>query len=193
MIATHNSGTGEASGGILSHLVIPFARCQSKTLLQQLNAGARYFDFRIRRHGDKYVFAHGLWYSKQDAESLIWKLAKSAYFLRINIFASFTYEGELDYTHRLGFMNWVKNICDRSLISLDYIAVRKPSWEKIFENKDLTHILEYHFYPINFNSGNYRWLFPVPRFWSLIYNIRHRKVQPSRSQSSHTWIFLDFL
>ena len=49
-IATHNSGTGEKSGGWLSRLFFIFAKCQSKTLVEQYNAGVRLFDLRIRKN-----------------------------------------------------------------------------------------------------------------------------------------------
>lgn len=46
MIATHNSGTGERGGGLLSLLLTPFVRCQSKTLVEQYKSGTRLFDIR---------------------------------------------------------------------------------------------------------------------------------------------------
>jgi hypothetical protein len=44
MLATHNSATGERGGGLLSLLLTPFARCQSKTLVEQYKSGVRLFD-----------------------------------------------------------------------------------------------------------------------------------------------------
>ena len=65
-IATHNSGTGESGGGVISFFGSPFSKCQSKTLVEQYNAGVRLFDLRVRKHKGKWVFAHGLWTSKDS-------------------------------------------------------------------------------------------------------------------------------
>lgn len=64
-IATHNSSTGESGHGIISWLVTPFAKCQSKTIQEQYEAGCRYFDIRVRNTKRGYICAHGLWESKR--------------------------------------------------------------------------------------------------------------------------------
>lgn len=60
--------------------MIPFARCQRKTIVQQWEAGARVFDLRVKfdRYGHSY-FAHGLYdcsahFSLADAVILIGQL-----------------------------------------------------------------------------------------------------------------------
>lgn len=67
-IATHNSVTGERGRGFLSLLVAPFSKCQSKTIKEQYEAGARYFDIRYKYSTKRrcYVCAHGLWESEKD-------------------------------------------------------------------------------------------------------------------------------
>ena len=40
-IATHDSATGERGHGLLSWLVTPFAKTQSKTIAEQYAAGCR--------------------------------------------------------------------------------------------------------------------------------------------------------
>lgn len=70
-IATHNSATGEKGHGILSFLVTPFARTQSKTLREQFNAGCRSFDIRVRKTKRGWICAHGLWTSKRTADNIL--------------------------------------------------------------------------------------------------------------------------
>lgn len=41
-------------------ILAPWWRCQDKTLEQQIEAGVRWFDLRIIRHGDRWHWAHGL-------------------------------------------------------------------------------------------------------------------------------------
>lgn len=61
-IGTHNSMTYLRPQKWYGWFMIPFARCQRKTIEQQWNDGARCFDLRIRftRQGEPY-FAHGLY------------------------------------------------------------------------------------------------------------------------------------
>ncbi len=62
LISTHNSATGNPGHGLLSKLLTPFAKCQSKTLTEQYDAGCRYFDLRVINTGSRgLVTAHGPW------------------------------------------------------------------------------------------------------------------------------------
>lgn len=62
IIGTHNSMTFLCPAHWYGWFMIPFARCQYKTIKQQWNDGARCFDLRIRftKRGEPY-FAHGLY------------------------------------------------------------------------------------------------------------------------------------
>lgn len=67
-IATHNSGTGEPSKNWVHRLFTPFAKCQDKTIEQQLEAGVRYFDFRVNKN---LMLCHGLWESKTSLDEAL--------------------------------------------------------------------------------------------------------------------------
>lgn len=62
IIGTHNSMTFLPPEHWYGWFMIPFARCQSKTIEEQWYDGARCFDLRIRftKQGEPY-FAHGLY------------------------------------------------------------------------------------------------------------------------------------
>lgn len=62
IIGTHNSMTFLRPAKWYGWFMIPFARCQRKTIMQQWKAGARVFDLRVKfdRYGNSY-FAHGLY------------------------------------------------------------------------------------------------------------------------------------
>ena len=62
IFGTHNSMTYLPPEHWYGWFMIPFARCQRKTIEQQWNDGARCFDLRIRftKQGEPY-FAHGLY------------------------------------------------------------------------------------------------------------------------------------
>ena len=62
IIGTHNSMTYLRPAHWYGWFMIPFARCQRKTIEEQWDNGARCFDLRIRftKQGEPY-FAHGLY------------------------------------------------------------------------------------------------------------------------------------
>lgn len=70
-IATHDSATGEKGKGLLSWLVTPFAKTQSKTIKEQYDAGCRMFDIRIKIADTEWRCAHGLWVSERTADSVL--------------------------------------------------------------------------------------------------------------------------
>ncbi len=57
MLGSHNSMTYLPLTG-WSRLLRPWVRCQSLTLMEQYNAGVRYFDIRIRLVDGKWRFCH---------------------------------------------------------------------------------------------------------------------------------------
>ena len=67
-IATHNSGTGEPSKNWVHRLFTPFVKCQDKTIEEQLEAGVRYFDFRVNKD---LMLCHGLWVSKTSLDKAL--------------------------------------------------------------------------------------------------------------------------
>lgn len=94
MLATHNSGTGEKGYGWWSFLYAPFAKCHSKTLVEQFREGVRLFDIRVRKRGDKWVFAHGLWES-EDVSLDVYKYFGSGN----SVYADDTIENGITYSN----------------------------------------------------------------------------------------------
>lgn len=167
LIATHNSGTGEPSKGLLSLLVLPFAKTQNKSIVDQYNEGCRYFDFRVKFDGWKLPLAHGLWTSKTDLFDAVYSLKS-----RKDWHCTVTYEGELDNEFAENeFIEKVMSIfncakCDKQLI---YIAVKSP-WRTIKScNPDIP--FDYGFKPIT--SDNIRWFLPIPWIWDVFTSRPH--------------------
>jgi hypothetical protein len=69
-IATHDSATGESGYGIFSWLFTPFARTQSKTIKEQIEAGCRLFDIRIRKTKRGWICCHGTWETKKTLDEI---------------------------------------------------------------------------------------------------------------------------
>jgi len=96
-IATHDSATGEKGRGILSWLVTPFAKTQSLTIDEQYVAGCRSFDLRVKKVGDQWLCAHGLWKSKRTFADIIKQLASYGDRCQVCV----TYEGKAEHNEEL--------------------------------------------------------------------------------------------
>lgn len=91
-IGTHNSATGEKPGTLLSWLLIPFCRTQSKTIKEQYEAGCRMFDLRIKQHNGIWHLAHGPFITKRTFVEVLDEI--NSFPQRCYIIV--TYEGKLD-------------------------------------------------------------------------------------------------
>jgi len=165
-IATHNSGTGEVSKNLLRMIVVPFARCQRKSVIEQYQAGASYFDFRIRNSGDAWVFAHGLWESKVNPFVVMQTLDGLCAKDGREVYISFTYEGYLrGELERKEFCDMIDNnlaFCQH--IRPVYIQIRKPSWETLHLWESI--VMSHRFWEINAQTA--RFLLPIPYLWHVL-------------------------
>jgi hypothetical protein len=102
-IGTHNSATGMKGKGWLSWLVTPFAKCQSKTIREQYEAGCRMFDIRVKWHEGRLVCAHGLWRSRRLAYNILNEIDWLGGCIVI-----LTYEGGLSVLEEAYFKNYAQ-------------------------------------------------------------------------------------
>lgn len=106
-IGTHDSMTGEKSVW-WSIPLIPFARTQCKTLLGQFQHGCRLFDIRLKYVGGKWRGAHGWWFTKEDATTLLKKLFEIAKFHQQEIHVLLTYEGKVKNSN--DFLKYIDDV-----------------------------------------------------------------------------------
>lgn len=85
-IATHDSATGERSWWP-TWMFVPFSRTQSKSIKEQLDAGCRWFDIRVRKTFRGWICAHGLWESKKTADEILSEINA------VGAYCNITYEG----------------------------------------------------------------------------------------------------
>ena len=185
-IATHNSATGEKSYDCLSYLMIPFARCQSKTIKEQYDAGCRMFDIRIKHSNGFWRCAHGLWISDRIASDIIEEINN----FEEKCYVMITYEGRLDENDKNSFMNYISYIkasfqhiyygpvsakYSDNNSTVDWVTL-EPA-EKFEDN-------EQAFLPLD--GRNWQTYFPFPKFWKMFY---FRKVKFNNNKFK----FVDFL
>lgn len=186
-IATHDSATGERGHGLLSLLVTPFAKTQSKTIKEQYEAGCRMFDIRVRFCGKDWKCAHGIWESKRNVYSIL----KEIDAFPEQCYVAMTYEGGKKYVEAFKMF---AQTCKQNAPHIKWggIAVKYGEGSSLFKVK-----YEYiEPYPSDFPKNEQAFLpldgrswhiiLPIPWLWKKIY---HDKVE----FNDKVYKFVDFL
>lgn len=172
-IATHNSVTGEASATWLDVLLVPFARCQSKTIREQYEAGCRYFDVRYKYSDRKgyYVCAHGLWESKRSLRDVIQEIDELG-----GCYVMVTCESGAPLM--TGSIRHMVQECTNTTFT--YFNRKKPKWRIDYCNKILSHVNGYTM----LGWQSWHTLIPIPWLWAKL-----RK----KEYNEEMFTFVDFL
>lgn len=187
-IATHDSATGERGHGLISLLVTPFARTQSKAIWEQYDAGCRSYDIRVRynKHRCQWVCAHGLWESKRTAEDILREINNFAEACEVCI----TYEGVCKDVQ--GFLAWVISMqkqCNNIIFGRTCSKYAVHAKAKV----DYTEIWPGHseysggvqgFLPLDGRS--WHTYLPIPWLWDWLYKRPH-------TFNEERFTFVDFL
>ena len=165
MLATHNSGTGEKSGNLVSSLFSIFSKCQNKTIKEQYDTGVRLFDIRVRKNKKgEWIFAHGLWESKEPAIYAINDLNLLSYQKQDKAYVMVTYEGicknKDEFINEI--TNWGKQY---SWVEFCEINVKMPKWTTLARYKKIS--FKQCFTVIN----GWKCLLPIPCLWKKL--IKH--------------------
>lgn len=166
-IGTHNSGTGEKSKGIISWLVRPFAKTQSKTILEQYDAGCRLFDLRVKYDGDRLVLAHGLWKSSKTVDDILWDLET----LGEEVYVSIAYEGSITGAKRKIFLDEISFSSEHlKYVKIVEIAVKKPVWETLKSINPIETKQDF----IVLDGRSWHTYIPIPWLWNKLYTNKHK-------------------
>ncbi len=182
LLGTHNSATGERPSSLVSRLGTPIARCQKKTVQEQLEAGVRLFDLRVKpyrhatRHNRHYplepiggcTLGHGLCdydITLKDAVRQINSFGKT---YDRDMFVLVTLEGKADSAMgRLvdDIRSLVKPMVKVTLLEVN---VKKPVWTQLWRNPSckVTYTKDY---PL---IAGWKALLPFPRFWNMFIDYR---------------------
>lgn len=176
-IGTHNSATGMKGKGWLSWLVTPFAKCQSKTIREQYEAGCRMFDIRVKWVEGRLHCAHGLWVSEKEAFYILHLLDK----LR-DCIVILTYEGNPNKEELQDFEDAVLGMKNRfKHITWREVCIKK-GWKCIMfsETKEKN--------TKDFATKDKNWMFcllPIPWLW--------KKFSKKIEFDENTFKLVDFL
>ena len=168
-LGTHNSGTGEKGKGLLDWLLTPFARTQTKTILEQYEAGSRYFDIRLSFSAafGSPEFRHGLWKSAAKPGTVFEELHKAVEKDNIWIYLMVTYEGELpEKLSERAWVRWVKKYFEGwPRLVVTEICVKKPKWKTLWKGTDCPPYRQGY---KNLDGSDLGILLPIPWLWNII-------------------------
>ena len=173
-LGTHNSATGERSAGWFDRLLLPFARCQSKSILQQWLEGVRYFDIRYKWSDKRgcYVCAHGLWTSDRTLADILRDIDSLG---KCYVMLTCERGAPLPRTAIRHILDNHVNICFTTFNR------KKPRWECDYCNQPLKHINGYKV----LDGSSWHTFLPIPRLWKRLHQ------EPSPNEDVYT--FYDFL
>lgn len=169
-IATHDSATGERSRNIFCSSTKIFAKTQDKTIKQQYEAGARYFDLRV----DKYlVLCHGLWKSNKDLLTLLDEMKK---YVTDEVYVAVTVERKYDDATIERLVKAIRqavNLRGGGKVKLVYIAKKKPDWECLEVYRKIKVIAAYLSVPtptqyLTCEIKDWRRYIPIPAYLKTI-------------------------
>lgn len=175
LIGSHNSATGEKPVGWLSRLLLPTARCQSKTVMEQLIEGVRLFDLRVT---DKYLDENGKVRRMKGIPDLgnllghgpsVYDITLEEALRTINngdkyVYVIVTFEGAtvtdaMEYfTHKLLVL-----LDSLPFVKLLQVAMKKPFWVVYTDYSPLYGA----YYTTDYFKYDkwYKYLLPFPRLW----------------------------
>ena len=189
-IATHDSATGEKGKGLLSFLVSPFAKTQSKSIQEQYDAGCRSFDIRVREdEWGVYRCAHGLWMSKRNATEILSEINSFPEPCQVCV----TYEGCIDDSAYYGlfeyYCDWCKNAFFNIIWGKFCIKYNKKSTVKVSYDVVITEVKNYEggiqgFPPLDGRS--WHTYIPIPWLCDRLYHRPH-------TFNADKFTFVDFL
>lgn len=167
-IGAHNAATGE-EGSFWSKLLTPFARCQSKTLVELYDAGVRLFDIRVRLRKDgKLYIHHGPWRTRSDVYAVLHPLMLRCELTESQepVYFEITYEGSSVSKEAIKEMKLLAfHIARYGRAAVTRIN-RKTPWEAI----EAYHPVAYEGDGVGFKGiHGWRSLLPVPWIWAKIH------------------------
>lgn len=170
LIGTHNSATGERGKGMLSWLVTPFSRCQSRGIKSQWAAGCRYFDLRLKLCQDGvWRAAHGLWTSKMTIAEILNTLDELANAFDQTVYVSLTLEiGSSHLCDEIVSMASKRMQNPGCRILFTYVAYKHPKWTLHYTWYDVAIKQGY----LNLDGSSWHTYLPIPWLWKKLYHAK---------------------
>ena len=180
LLGTHNSATGEKPADLVSCLGAPIAKCQSRTITQQLEAGVRLFDLRVKpyrrrsglyfplEHIEDCTLGHGMCdynITLRDALRLIRDFGKEN---GREMYVLVTLEDEAYGLEEKFAVDVIKLVAPMPYVTLLEVNVKRPEWMQLWRNPS-SKVTYRKDYPL---IRGLRMLLPLPWFWNKFIDYR---------------------
>lgn len=195
ILGTHNSGTGydlvwwQRPFAWFLHLT---SRCQTKTIVEQLNDGVRLFNLQITKYKNKWVFSHGLCIYNINVQDCIESMKTFSYKLDkmspiyIQVYLDKNFITGQDTTGFKEFINDLKKDLEGSNVIL-LCAFIEGENNYIYNSGRVINSRE-HYWTSTWSKSSNKWIdkLPLPKRHAKLYNKYYKENCTSR------YLMLDF-
>ncbi len=149
LLGTHNSATGEQPADLPSLLGAPIARCQTKTIAEQLEAGVRLFDLRVKPY--RHATRNNIYYPLEKIQNCTLGHGMCDYNINLGeavktinsfgkendrqMYVLVTFEGKLQDQHESFVGDVVRFVTPHKWVTLLEVNVKRPKWAQLWRNK----------------------------------------------------------
>lgn len=165
MIASHNSWTYRPPIRTWMWLLVPFAKCQRKSIEQQLDAGVEMFDLRLKLYNKNMSVAHGPYVIKADflpdLSRIDYADSTQKYVRVLMESRNPTYDEIILFKH---YCEWIKFLFP-NIIFFGGHGAHKPNWRAHYYDfgTQVPKVEEYH---ASVRGGFMPWLWGLRRWLS---------------------------
>lgn len=185
-IATHDSATGEKSRNFLHALGKVFAQTQTKTIKEQYDAGARYFDLRVDKN---LTLCHGLWKANKGFANIMTEMARfdEEVYVTVTIERKYSQKVYDDLCERI---RKTINLRGKGNVKLVYIANKLPKWNILVAYRSVKVVNNYLSVPspreyLTLPYKDWRRYIPIPRVL--------KRITPKVEYEGDGFVMVDFL
>lgn len=207
LFGSHCSFTGEPSDGIISKLVVPFKRRQTKSLIEQYKSGVHLFDFHIKwdKKFKKFYPSDGCWSTGRTLLQSFGELNNEVTGNKDKVYYILTLDNELDindtnssdYLDIIGKFNILSKSLNTFYRSLDIIEKRitkkRTLFEKLYNKPNIVRVWkDEENNDIKYKYETLKCPLPLCSNWFLknIYNFRKNK---ENELNDNIYIIKDFI
>ena len=162
-LGTHNSCTSYPVKGFLGKLIRWTAQCQSLSVQEQYDLGARYFDIRIRPGQDGITVWHGIVEFEVDTREIFKYLNSKGNCIVRLVLENRKWERGERLEMMTGWLEAVHKVLQRDYPKIEWYTVgSKNPWNLIYTNPNTEIVINHNYKMIL----GWSVLIPCPKFWA---------------------------
>lgn len=180
-LGTHNSGTGERLiwwQRPFKYILQPFARCQSRTIEEQLKDGIKWFNLQITYYKGQFMFSHGFCIYDYPVDRAIINIKNKAtkecpIYITISLDKNFiTVQNKEKF---YDYIETIKEYCSRNEnLKLIYATIEGGITEWVYINNDIKINRSEHYWTSSWSkTKSLKDKIPLPIIHAKKYNYKY--------------------